>query len=300
MLARCLLSIGVLGAALLLAGCGGSSDARPDLVLVSTRDGDYAIYELNADGGAQRRLTENESNDQSTASLFFQVDPSWSPDGKHIAFSSRRRGSFDIYVMNADGTGTRRLTSTREDDNHPTWSDDGDRIAFARGEDIYVMDRDGSAQHLISDEAVAEGEPAWAPGGQWIAYVRRAPGTSVQELWLMRPDGSERRRLTRLGAKSTYPAWSPDGGHIAFASNAVEPLYDIFVLTLGTKGVRRLTRSGPDFEPAWSPDGSRIAFSQDGAIATVDFEGRVETLTDRDDNDSSPAWNPVLPPDDRG
>jgi Tol biopolymer transport system component len=112
----------------------------------------------------------------------------------------------------------------------------------------------------------------------------------------MRTDGSDARRLTSLHGSSINPAWSPDSRRIVFASNIVGSLYDLYVVTVSDRRVRRLTRSGPDtFEPAWSPDGSTIAFSQDGAIATVDLQGKTTTLTSTSNNDSSPAWNPVQP-----
>ena len=88
-LRRCL---GVLCAAVatVVGGCGGDEQARPDLAFVSTRDGDYAIFEMNADGGAQQRLTPRESTGASSpARLFFQIEPAWSPDASQIAFSSR-------------------------------------------------------------------------------------------------------------------------------------------------------------------------------------------------------------------
>lgn len=294
-------SLGVLVAAATLvgSGCGGDVEARPDLVFVSTRDGDYAIYEMNADGAGQRRLTDREPNSSSPAQLFFQIDPSWSPDATQIAFASRRRGPFDIYVMNADGTGTRRLTSTREWDDRPTWSPDGARIAFARSKaDIYVMNADGTGIRRLTDSSGSESEPAWSPDGRWIAFVRRPAGSTVREVWIMRPDGSEQQRLTSLGGKSAYPAWSPDSTRIAFASDAAPgPFYDIYVLTVATKIARRQTTTGADaFEPSWSPDGSRIAFARDGSVVAMDLEANEETLTASENNDSSPAWNPVPPP----
>jgi len=92
------------------------------------------------------------------------------------------------------------------------------------------------------------------------------------------------------------PTWSPDSTRLAFASNVLGPLYDIFMITVGEKGVRRVTLRGPDaFEPAWSPDGAQIAFSQNGAILTVDLERNTQELTNPDNNDSSPAWNPSPP-----
>lgn len=302
---------GLLGAALaaaaglLLAGCGGSAEPRPDLVLVSTRDGDYAIYEMNADGGSQTRLTEDEHADASSSRrLFFQVDPAWSPDGSKIAFASRRSGSFDIYVMNADGTGTRRLTATRADDANPTWSPDGRQIAFARGDrgDIYVVNADGTGLRRVTDDLAAESEPAWSPDGRWIAYVKNSfqtTGADVRKLWLVRPDGTRSHPLTSPGARNYSPAWSPDSRRIAFASDAGGGgLLDIYTVGVDGKGVRRLTRTGPDaFEPAWSPDGKTIAFSRNGSIVTIDLEGNEEELTNPDNNDSSPAWNPVPPPE---
>ena len=146
---RLLLLVAV-GTALVLSACGGGGDPRPDLLFVSTRDGDYAIYAMNADGGRQKRLTRAEVDTSSPAGLFFQIDPAWSPDGATIAFASRRAGSSDIYVMRADGTGTQRLTATRVDDTHPTWAPNGQQIAFKRADDIYVMNADGTLAHEIS------------------------------------------------------------------------------------------------------------------------------------------------------
>ena len=102
------LSVGLaVGIALLLSSCGGGGNPRPDLVFVSTRDGDYAIYAMNADGGRQKRLTKVEPDTSSPAGLFFQIDPAWSPDGASIALASKRSGTFDIYAMRADGSATR-------------------------------------------------------------------------------------------------------------------------------------------------------------------------------------------------
>jgi Tol biopolymer transport system component len=293
-----LLAASALAAAAMVAGCSGDNRARPDLVFVSTRDGDYSIYEMNADGGGQRRLTHAETDASKPEELFFQVEPAWSPDGTKIAFSSRRGRSFDIYLMNADGTGTRRLTSTGENDSHPTWSADGSRIAFARSGsgDIYVMDADGSGARRISDPTVEEAEPAWSPDGAWIAYVRRIPGTPARDVWLVRPDGSGRHAVTSQHARTFTPAWAPDSRQIAFASDAASSFFDIYVIGVDGKGLRRRTRTGSDaFEPAWSPDAATIAFSRNGSIVTIDQDGNEEELTDPEDNDSSPAWKPVLP-----
>ncbi len=296
---------GLLGAALaaaaglLLAGCGGEDKARPDLAFVSTRDGDYAIYEMNADGVAQHRVTDTDPDVSSPASLFFQIEPAWSPDGTKIAFSRRRGGSFDIYVMSADGAGTRRLTSTKENDSHPTWSPDGSRIAFARSGsgDIYVMNADGSEARRVSDPLTEERDPAWSPDGNWIAYVRRTPGTPFREVWIMHPNGSDRHALTSGGANAFTPAWSPDSTRIVFTSNKDGEVFALYTVGVDGKGLRSVVpTAGDNFEPSWSSDGTKIAYQEGGAIFTVELGGGdVKRLTDSKNNDSSPAWNPKPP-----
>ena len=287
----------------MLSGCGGSDGERPlELALVSTRDGDYAIYTMAADGSGQTRLSESEGEEADERNaLFFEIEPAWSPDGRRIAFASRRTGSFDIYSVNVDGADLRRLTTTRDQDVHPTWSADGRSIAFQRGEPgrIYVMSADGSGARRLTNDLAEESEPAWSPDDSWVVYVRKTPGTTVRELWLVRPDGSERHKLTAFASSVYDPAWSPDSTRIAFAGNLDGQVYDIHSVGAGGKDLRRHTQSPDDaFEPSWSPDGRTIAFSRGGSIVTVDLEGSVEEITDPENNDSSPAWNPDPPADD--
>jgi Tol biopolymer transport system component len=277
---------------LVLGGCGGGGEGS-DIAFVSTRDGDYATFAMDASGGGQHRLTKIDIDTSSLEALFFQVEPAWSPDGTQIAFSSRREGTFDIYVMKADGSDTRRLTSTKQHDSHPSFAPDGQQIVFGRDGDIFVMRADGSNQHRISDPLSEEVEPSWSPDGEWIAYVRRTPGTPVREIWLAHPNGSDRHKVTNFVTTIAGPAWSPDSKRIAFSGALEGTVYDIYSVGSGGKGLHRHTQSTEDaFEPAWSPDGSTIAFMRDGAIVTIDQTGNTEEITNRDNNDSSPAWNP--------
>ena len=292
----------VLGAACaaLPAGCGGSGKPRPDLVFVSSRSGVYALYAMNADGSRQKRISHLPHDTSATRSgLFFQTDPAWSQNGRTIAFASSRTGVSQIFVMNADGSGVRRLTHSKTDADQPAWSPNGGRVAYEAGDPpiLYVTRADGEGKaRLLGGGGASQAFPAWSPDGTRIAYVRREQGGSVTELWVMSQNGTGAHRLTKLGARVSSPAWSPDGKQIAFAANPGGG-YAIYVVNLTSGRIAKRTNGdSEDLEPVWSPDGRLIAFSRDGSIATVDASGRVTTLTNAKNNDSSPVWNPVPAP----
>ena len=283
-------------AALLASGCGGSSPTGPPaLVFVSVKDGDYAIFGADADGKHAYRLTK-EKGDPSTANgLFFQVQPAWSPDGQKLAFSSGRDGTPHIFLMNADGTGTVRLTDTDQEDEQPSWSADGKRIAFSREGAIFEAQATGGPAHRIGHGLGNARDPAFSPDGKLIAYDYRNPGYSIREIYVMNADGTGIRKLTRLGAVSALPAWSPDGRTLAFQSNAGGPKYEIYTVDLNGGRPRSVTTSPIDaIQPAWKPDGTTIGFARDGAIWTS-AAGKEKQLTSGKDDDSRPAWRPVQP-----
>jgi TolB protein len=259
-------------------------------VFVSTRDGDYAIYGFG--DGHEWRLTKAKGDPASPAGLFFQLQPAWSPDGASIAFVSKRDGRSHIYVMQADGTDTRRLTSGSEEESRPSWSPDSRRIVFARSGELYtIRAAGGAARRLTRSLGGDASDPAWASNGKLIAYDYRRPGYSIREIWVVRADGGGARAVTRLGQVSGLPTWSPDGSRIAFQSDVRSKNAEIYSIGLDGTGLRRVTRSAIDtIDPAWSASGT-IAFSRDGAIWTVDRSGQAEKLTSAG-NDASPAWRP--------
>ena len=110
---------------------------------------------MNADGSGQRWLTLNVARD---------TDPVWSPDGRKIAFTSKRDGTWDVHLMNADGSRLRNLTRNPAHDAAPAWSPDGRKIAFGRAGEIYVMNADGSGQRNLTRTPKAdEFSFAWSP-----------------------------------------------------------------------------------------------------------------------------------------
>lgn len=155
------------------------------------------IYVAEADGTGARRLTFGGGLNGS---------PKWSPDGTRIVFVSDRRGPYEVWVMAADGSGQRPLTSVGQNGG-PSWSPDGTQIVFHSERDypggyqasIYLMGADGSRQRRLVD---SNGDyPDWSHDGRWIAFANN------NDLFAVRPDGSGLTRLTSDG--SGIPAWAP-------------------------------------------------------------------------------------------
>ena len=177
--------------------------------------------------------------------------------------------------MDADGSGTRPLTKTKEDEAQPDWSPDGEQIVFSRGNPtrLFVMNADGAGAHRLTDEDVrTRPSPPGRRTAGTIADAETDSGVEHLERWLVRPDGSQRRQLTKLDGVAQAPAWSPDGTRIAYSADVGESRFDIYSIGVDGKGARLLTSGEDAFEPAWSPDGETIAFSAAGAIVALDIE----------------------------
>lgn len=174
----------------------------------------------------------------------------------------------DIYVINADGTNLKRLTTNTGAEFDPKWSPDGKRIVYRdsrRGvnhdDEIYVMNADGSGQANLSNSPSSdEWGPAWSPDGTKIAFNSTRAHPQLPQLFVMNADGSGVKQLTEREAE--YPTWSPDGTKIAFMSSG--PDYEIYVINADGSDETRLTYSpGEDGWPAWSPDGKKIVFASE-------------------------------------
>ena len=123
---------------------------------LAIKDGNLEIYVMDADGGNPRNLTNNRRHDR---------EPSWSPDGKRIVYTSSRDRNAEIYVMNADGGNRQNLTNNPFSDREPSWSPDGKRIVFVSNRDgnfeIYVMDADGANPRNLTNDPHDDTDPAW-------------------------------------------------------------------------------------------------------------------------------------------
>lgn len=201
----------------------------------------YELYSMNPDGSGQRRLTTNDADD---------LDPSWSADGKSIAFTTGRDGNNEVYVMNADGSAQANLTKSAASESTPAWAPDGRRIAFAREGDIWVVGVGGTGLKRLTSDPRLDSDPAWSSNGRRILFSAFQGNFDV---WAMNADGTGQARLTNAPGNDFQATWAPDGTKILFSSDRdSRGVFHLYTMNPDGSGVIRvLSGTAADLEGDW-------------------------------------------------
>lgn len=222
------------------------------------------IWTVTPAGTGLLQLTATADEDEAQAVF--------SPDGTRIAYRRRPTAgeAYQVYVMNADGSDQRRVSTSADNQTQPAWSPDGRMLVFRRSPrgnsdgDVWAMNLDGSNPHaLVTTPGADERYPVFSPDASRLAFTSSRDGQ--YEVYAASADGAAPLRLTTHAGYDSAPSWSPDSGRLAFERGAElddDPTKDIWVMRAdGTNPVQLTSTAGVDEGPAFSPDATQIAFT---------------------------------------
>jgi Tol biopolymer transport system component len=211
---------------------------------------------MGADGSGRIDLTRDPHAD---------ITPSWSADGRRIAFASDRSGLMEIYVMNADGSGVVQVTHDPGYADDPHFTADGRYVVYESktGADweIRRIGVDGSGEVDLTRNRASDRSPTTSPNGRLVAFASNR-GTTGTHVWVMSINGRAARRVTTRRGNQFDPAWAPVGGRLAYVAGTLATGTSIWTVLANGTNTRRLTalHASDQLNPSWSPDSQSIVY----------------------------------------
>jgi TolB protein len=255
------------------------------IAFVSDRSGASELWLMDWDGSNPTQLTKHGS---------IALAPSWSPDGRHLLFTSYLRGAPALYLLTPSEGYLKLLWDKGGVNSSPAVSPDGKTVAFASSVDgnvdIWTLPLEGGDATRITTARAIDTQPSWAPNGRQIAFTSTRSGSP--QIYLMDADGTNVRRLSFGGEFHDEAQFSHDGTRVV-CTTRIDGRFQLATLDTVSGERRVIPGPGSNEKPTFAPDGSMIAFesTRTGApqIFITDAEGVPRQLT-RDGTNHSPAW----------
>jgi len=227
------------------------------------------------------------------------MSPTWSPDGKKIAFVSFEKERSSINVVDVNSGRVEVISRYAGINSAPAWSPDGRTLALVLSKDggpkIYTMNLASKQLSRLTAGTGIDTEPCFAPDGRSIVFTSDRGGKP--QIYRVNLSSGKTERLTFVGNYNAKPSLTPDGKNLVTLHRGEEGLFSIAVHSLNQGGLRILTQTGLNDSPTLAPNGMMVIYgAQAGGkkvLGAVSLDGRLKIrLPGREGEVQEPAWSP--------
>jgi len=257
-----------------------------------------------ADGNKQFSLQVSDSDGANPRTVLQSkqpiLSPSWSPEGKRLAYVSFENGKAEVYVQEMRSGRRNVIAAFKGINSAPSWSPDGKKLALTLSKsgnsEIYVLElASGKLSRVTHNSQAIDTEAVWMPNNKDIIFTSDRGGRP--QIYKVPSTGGRAKRLTFEGSYNASPDISPDGKMLAMVSGK-NGRYYIAVQDLTTGNVKSLTETGQDESPSFAPNGRLILYATElkgrGELAAVSVDGRLnQRMGESSSNVREPAWSPI-------